>query len=241
MSLSTAISRFTGYYQRNGIGSTARRLGLAIKRVLFANRMVVFYRDIPSQHSPTAELPSSVVVERKRNQSEISAEDLHQITSFWNPMLAQRNMNERFGLGASLWFIKSDGNLAGYGWTLQGRTVEPHYFPLGQNDVQFLDFHVFPKYRGRAIDWVLIDQIVSELAAEGCKRAYGESAEWNKASLSSFAMTSFRRLGSAKKLTICGRTIVWWAKEQSAEQKHEAKKALVAMGGKQRRAQDPGQ
>ena len=232
MSLYTSISRFTGYYQRNGIGSTAKRLGLAIKRVLFANRMVVFYRDIPSKPSPTAELPSSVVVERKRKQSEISAEDLHQITSFWNPTLARRTMNERFALGASLWFIKSDGNLAGYGWTLQGRTVEPHYFPLGQNDVQFLDFHVFPKYRGRAMDWVLIDQIVSELAAEGCKRAYGESAEWNKASLSSFAMTSFCRLGLAKKVTILGRTIVWWTGNQAVEQKRESERASLATGGK---------
>ncbi len=32
--------------------------------------------------------------------------------------------------GALLWLIKSEDGLAGYGWTLQGRTIEPHYFPL---------------------------------------------------------------------------------------------------------------
>jgi GNAT superfamily N-acetyltransferase len=76
--------------------------------------------------------------------------------------------------------------------------------------VQFLDFHVFPKYRGRAIASFLITQILHRLAAEGLARAFGEAAEWNQASLASFKMSPFRRLGSARKLTILGRTIVCW-------------------------------
>ena len=73
------------------------------------------------------------------------------MTSFWNPKLAHRNIKERFDKGASLWLIKFEDRLAGYGWTLQGRTIEPHYFPLGQDDVHLFDFHVFPKYRGRGL------------------------------------------------------------------------------------------
>jgi len=216
MSLSSSISRFADYYKRNGVGATLRRLGLAARRTWSANRMVILYRDIPAEPFPTSDLPSCLKVERKRSEADLSAQDLHQITSFWNPKLAQQNIKERFGLGASLWLIRSEGNLAGYGWTLQGCTVEPHYFPLGERDVQFLDFHVFPKYRGRAMDWVLVNHIISELAADGCKRAYGEAAEWNKASLSSFAMTSFRRLGLARKFTVLGHTLVGWNRDQSA-------------------------
>ena len=52
--------------------------------------------------------------------------------------------------------------------------------------------------------------------------------EWNKASLSSFAMTSFRRLGTATKPTVFGRTIVSWAPDQSVEQKYESKKTALA-------------
>jgi len=232
MGLSTSISRFADYYQRNGVGATVRRLGLAARRTFFANRMVIFYRDISAEPLPTDDLPGSLKVERKRSEADLSAQDLDEITSFWNPKLAQQNMKERFGLGASLWLIRSEGNLAGYGWTLQGGTVEPHYFPLGEHDVQFLDFHVFPKYRGRAMDWVLMDHIVSELAADGCKRAYGEAAEWNKASLSSFAMVSFRRLGLARKFTILGHTVVTWTRNQAAEKKRESEKASLATGSK---------
>lgn len=232
MGLSTSISRFADYYQRNGISATFRRLGLAAKRTLFANRMVIFYRDIPTGASHPPDLPAALKIERKKGETEISAQDLQEITSFWNPKLAQQNLRKRFGLGASLWLIRSYGNLAGYGWTLQGRTVEPHYFPLGERDVQLLDFHVFSKYRGRAMDWVLIENIISELSTEGIRRAYGEAAEWNKASLSSFAMTSFHHLGTAKKWTLLGRTVVSWSANEPAGQKGLLRHPRAAHGNR---------
>jgi hypothetical protein len=81
-------------------------------------------------------------------------------------------MKERFDQLASLWLIKSHEKLAGYGWILQGGTVEPHYFPLGQDDVQFLDFHGFPKYGGRAVNPFLVTHILRSLAAEATGRAF---------------------------------------------------------------------
>jgi ribosomal protein S18 acetylase RimI-like enzyme len=134
------------------------------------------------------------------------------MTSFWNPKLVQQNMKERFGLGASLWLIKSHNKLAGYGWTLQGRTVEPHYFPLGHDDLHLFDFHVFPEFRGRGMNPSLVTQILCRSAVEGVRRAFIEAAEWNQPQLSSLTKTPFRRLGVARKRMIFGRTIVWWGK-----------------------------
>jgi ribosomal protein S18 acetylase RimI-like enzyme len=223
MGFSTSISRFVDYRRRNGLRATIRRIGLAAKRALFSSRSVLFYCDLSTLASSTTDLPGSLKVERKTSETEISLQDLQQITSLWNPKLARRNIQERFGLGASLWLIKFEAQLAGYGWTLQGRTVEPHYFPLGQRDVQFLDFHVFPKFRGRAMDWVLMTHILHTLAAEGAARAFGEAAEWNQASLSSFAMNSFRRLGSARKFTICGHAVVLWAGSETVQHRQKVK------------------
>ena len=132
MSISSSISRFTDYFTRHGFAATVRRLGLSARRTLFSSRMVLFYCDLATQSSPTADMPSNLKVERIKNQTELNAQDLKEITSFWNPKLARRNIEERFELGASVWLIKVEDNLAGYGWTLQGRTVEPHYFPLGK-------------------------------------------------------------------------------------------------------------
>ena len=240
MAISDSISRLTAYYKRHGFAATLRRFSLAAKRTLFSSRMVLFYCDLSSLSLPTAEMPSRLKVERHRSQADIRPQDLQEISSFWNSDLARRSINHRFELGASLWLNRFEDKLAGYGWTLQGRTVEPHYFPLGDDDVQFLDFHVFPMYRGRALDWFLMTHILCQLAAEGRARAFGEAAEWNKASLSSFAMTPFQRLGFARKFTILGRTAVCWAQGGAVERKPAFKKApLTATRSKQTRIPDP--
>jgi hypothetical protein len=210
MSISTSLSRFAEYYKRHGFLATLRRLGLAAKRALFSSRSVLFYCDLATLPPGPTKLPDFLKVERKRSESEISAEDLTAITVFWNTKLARRNIQEGFAKGASLWLIKSKGSLAGYGWTLRGETMEPHYFPLGPNDVQFFDFHVFPKFRGRAVDWILFTHVLRVLSIEGLARAFGEAGEWNQASLASFRMSPFRPLGSARKITILGHTIVFW-------------------------------
>jgi ribosomal protein S18 acetylase RimI-like enzyme len=211
MAISTAISRFSDYYRRNGFLATIRRAGVAAKRSLFSGRSVLFYCDLAKQTAPPRDLPSFLAVERKKSLADLGPEDLAAMTSVWNPKLVLKVMKERFDLGASAWLIKSRGKLAGYGWTLRGRTVEPHFFPLGQDDVQFIDFHVFPKFRGRGIDWFLMTEILRQLAADGIIRAHGEAGEWNQASIASFKMSSFHFLGKAKKWTVLGRTYVRWS------------------------------
>jgi hypothetical protein len=214
MTISNGIQRLREYQRRHGLVVTLERAALAIRRALFSSHSVLFYCDLAGQLEALPGLPPSLQVERRKSLSELDWQDLQDILGAWNAAAAERNMRERFDLGASLWLIKSGGRLAGYGWTLQGRTVEPHYFPLGPDDVQFLDFYVFQKYRGKAIDWFLMTYIMCQLAAEGLARAFGEAAEWNRASISSFKMTPFRPFGSASKRTILGRTIVFWSKQE---------------------------
>ena len=239
MSISNSILRFADYYRRNGVRATTDRVVLAIKRMLFSSRMVLFYCDLPALGSQTAHLPSSLKVERHRNQTDLSPRDLEEITNFWNPAQARRNIKQRFELGASLWLIRFEDKLAGYGWTLQGRTVEPHYFLLGPDDVHLFDFHVFPQYRGRGVNPSLVCYILGCFAAERAGRAFIEAAEWNEAQLASLRRTPFRRWGSAQKLTILRRTIVSCAQEDVAAQEHDlSKTSLAATASKQPRIPD---
>ena len=231
MSISNSISRFAAYFKRNGLRATAYRAGLAIRRSLLSSRMVLFYCDLSTLSLPNADLPSALKVERHRNPTDLSPQDLEQITSFWNPAQARRNIEERFELGASLWLIWFEDKLAGYGWTLQGRTVEPHYFQLGEDDVHLFDFQVFPQYRGRGVNPSLVSNILRSLVAECHGRAFIEAAEWNQSQLASLGRTRFHRLGSARKLTILRRTIVCWVRDRTAEQKH-SKKTSLATGSK---------
>ena len=231
MQIFVLTSRVWTYYSRHGLWATAHRAVLALRRALLSNRQVVFYCDLATQISPQEAFPNFLKVERKRSDSEIVPQDLQEIIAFWNPKLARRNIEERFRRGASLWLIKSGERLAGYGWTLRGGTIEPYYFPTGESDVQFFDFHVFPKFRGRAIDWFLMMHILRSLASEGGGRAFAEAGEWNRASLSSLTTTPFRRFGYVRKLTIFHQTMVWWAANETVEQTAtETERASVSKG-----------
>jgi hypothetical protein len=218
MSISNSISRLTAYYKLHGFRSTIQRAGVAVKRAVFASRMLVFYCDLPTLTVRPMNIPSSMRVDRLRSEAELSPADLQEITSFWNPKQARRNIEERFAKECSLWLIRSDGKVAGYGWTLQGRTIADYYFPMGPKDVQLFDFYVFPKFRGRALHWLLTAYILQALASEGAARAFADTGEWNQAQISSFRMTPFRRLGLVRSFTIFGRTFVRWMGQEAAEE-----------------------
>jgi hypothetical protein len=214
MSISNSISRFTAYYKMHGFRSTIQRAGVAVKRGLFSSRMVVFYCDLPTLTVRPVHIPSSMRIDRLRSEAELSPTDLVEITSFWNPKQARRNIEERFTKGSSLWLIKSEDKVAGYGWTLQGRTIAEYYFPMAHDDVQLFDFYVFPKFRGRALHWLLTAYILQILASEGAARTFADTGEWNQAQLSSFKMTPFRRMGLVSTFTIFGRTFVRWVENE---------------------------
>jgi ribosomal protein S18 acetylase RimI-like enzyme len=225
MSISDSLSRFTAYYARHGFGATIRRGGLALRRGMFASRMVVFSCDLSKQALCSANIPSSLKIERLRDAGEMRRDDLEAIISLWNPKLARRNMNERFAKGASLWLVKSVDGLAGYGWTLQGRTIEPYYFPLCPDDVHLFDFHVFSEYRGQGINPFLVTYILYALVTDRGGRALIEAAEWNEAQLSSLRKTPFQRLGLAMSFTIFGHKFTTWAEAKIAEQMPQLKES----------------
>jgi len=217
MGIPDSISRVADYYSRNGFAATLRRAGVAARRALFSNRMLVFYCDLQQQTSRPVTIPASMRVDRLTKESELAPQDFQEITSFWNPKQARRNVQERFAKGASLWLIKSQQKVAGYGWTIQGRAIAEYYFPMGQKDVQLFDFYVFPKFRGRALHWLLTAHILQVLAAEGAARAFADTGEWNQAQISSFKMTPFRLLGLVRPFTLFGHTFVSWVENRTTE------------------------
>jgi len=217
MRISNSISRATVYCKRHGLAATICRAQLAGKRALFADRMLVFYCDLDERRLPQVNFPTALRVERLRALTELSAEHVQAITGFWNPKLANQNIRERFKKGASLWLVECEKKLAGYGWTLQGKTIAPYYFPLAPDDVQLFDFYVFPKFRGRAIHWILTSHILHTLAAEGRSRAFADTREWNQAQRASFTMTPFRLLGSVRTYHIFGQVLNCWVASKTAD------------------------
>ena len=163
------------------------------------------------------------MVARITSQEEIDREDWQTITNFWNPELTRRNFSKRFEKGAVVWLIRSDDKLAGYGWTLASGTVEPHFLPFGPDDVHLFDFIIFPEFRGRGINPLLVTYILDQLTAEHRTRAYIEAAEWNSSQLISLGKTGFHLLGVAHKLSFFGRTFVEWETPQELPRRKSAR------------------
>jgi hypothetical protein len=109
MSLASSFNRLAEYFKRHGLAATFGRAGVAVRRSLFASRMVVFYCDLDDREPCRVSVPETFKIERVQSQSELRAEHFQQITSFWNPKLASRNIRERFGKGASLWLVDCEG------------------------------------------------------------------------------------------------------------------------------------
>jgi len=211
MGVSESISRFSDFYKRHGLLASLSRTWQGLKRTVHLNRMLVFYCDLAKLPAGPKSVPTTLKVERLIDYSALGKHDLEVLTSFWHPKQAHRNIKERFEKRASLWLIKWDQQIAGYCWTIQGRTIAPYYFPLGRDDVQVFDWFVFPKFRGRGVHWFLVSHILQTLASEGMSRAFGDVAAWNQASLASYKMTAFRRLGWVRSFTLFGITVVSWA------------------------------
>ena len=215
-----AIQRLVTYHHRHGFRATVERSAQLLRRSLSANRMVLFYFDFADYHRlPSLEsLPGHLVVERKECAEDMDEQSKRKIINFWNADLCQRNLSERFREGASLWLIRSGGKVAGYGWTMTGHTIAPHFCPLGANDVHFFDFLVFPEFLGQQINPSLVNHMLAQFAAEGRTRAYIEVAEWNQQQLSSLRRTHFRLFGVARKASVLGRTFVEWVRLPQEEQ-----------------------
>jgi ribosomal protein S18 acetylase RimI-like enzyme len=214
MSVAASISRFAEFYRRHGFAATVSRVQVGLKRKFFAGRMVVFYCDLTDRRLSQPSLAELGKVRQLRAVEDLTTEQFRRMTDFWNPKVASKHIDERFAKGASLWMLECDDQFAGYGWTLQGTTVEPYYFPLTDKDVHFFDFHVFPSFRGRGLNPYLVCTILGEVASQNRGRAFIEAAEWNAAQIASLKKTPFRRYGLVRPFRIFGRAFASWAEKE---------------------------
>jgi hypothetical protein len=205
------VTRFCFFIRRYGIPATFSRITLELRRLRKGSRMVLFYFDLSEMDDGSTLQVANSCIERKRDLSQLDADDCSQILNSGNPLVIKFLIEKRFVQGASLWLFKDHGKIAGFGWTLVGRNMEPHFFPLTPVDIHFFDFFVFPEHRGRRINPSLVNGILKQLSHESRGRAYIECAEWNESQLASLKYTPFQTFGIASKHTRSGKTVVVWS------------------------------
>lgn len=200
------FSRMASFYRSHGLRSTIARSREAVRRLSYCGRMVLFSCALPiNRPSPVR----GVTVERT-SASTLPQAEFERTFAVQNPAVRKRQLAERFAAGSELWLARLDGKLAGFGWTIQGRTIEPHFFPLQPDEVHFFDFFVSPEFRGRRINVALMAEVLAQLEGARIRLVHLECAAWNTTQLRSLDKSLFRRYATASKLVFLGRPLVIW-------------------------------
>lgn len=204
-----AVRRLWSFYRSHGLASTLARSVEAMRRLSHGGRMILFTCALPTDHATRL---MGLSVERTSAPSLPRAEYL-QTFGAQNRAAREQELTVRFAAGSELWLARWEGQLAGFGWTIRGSTIEPHFFPIQPDEVHFFDFFVAPGYRGRGINVALMMEVLARLSEQQIRRVHLECAAWNAAQIRSLKKTVFRRNGAASMVRLFGRSLVIWHRQ----------------------------
>lgn len=210
--LLSPLQRFWHYHRVHGSAATVGRIKTALSQIVYLGKNILFVCELPVAENKNPFSPG--VLERKSSLAALTSEDVERIVSPAEPTGNRRRMNERFAAQAELWLIRCQGVIAAFGWTIVGKTMEPHFVPLAPRDVHLFDFFVFPEFRGRGLNPALVSQILQAISRENLSKAFIEAAAWNRPQLSSLKKTPFHRFGAARKFQLGKSSRVFWSERE---------------------------
>jgi len=203
-----SFKRLISYYSQHGFFKTAKRIIRTLDRLFRHNESMLFFADIADLKNNTIELPIQLSIEKITKKEELTLKDLGRILSHSHSGIIDHQMNERFMKGAVLWILKTNGNIAGFEWSIRGRnTIEPYFFPLTPNDAIIFDAHTWEGYRGKGYNAILVHHIMVNLSNEEVTRIYANIKNWNRSSLEVIKKTHLRPFGIARKFQIKNKII----------------------------------
>jgi ribosomal protein S18 acetylase RimI-like enzyme len=202
--------RLARYYRLHGLLATWKKALLSARRMFVYRKMVIFHCNLSHLGDESPSLSQGLTVVRRKSQADLSQEETDSILNYWVKDLKQAQIKERFERGATLWMVKSESLTIGFGWSIIGTHMGPHFFPVAENDAYLFDYEIFPDFRNRGINALLVNHVLTSLGREGAQRAYIDAHSWNEAEIRSLGRTHFKKLGEAAEFRIFGRTVVIW-------------------------------
>lgn len=204
------FTRLVKYYEKNGLLTTFQRIYQGVQHLIFNSQMIVYYAELKDLHDSVLSLPQNIKIEDKSTYADALSPDMQKITTYWDNMNLMDTTRENFEKGAVLWIVKLDEEIAGFGWSIKGKMVQPYYLPLTPHDAVLFDYVTYEEYRGRGLYTLLLNYIFGKLKLEGVSRAFGHALAWNTASIRGIERTFFRKFGIARKFYIFGKSITIW-------------------------------
>lgn len=193
------LERLARYYRSKGLASTVKQIGQKIKDSVCRKPYYLYAVDLADRADCENELSSSIEVVAYQKEADVPSEIVQPFFERLGEKAMRHYMNVRFGKGAWLWVVCMDRQAAGYLWSIRGGTVEPHYFPLTANDVNLFDDMILEPYRGRGLNAMLINLVLSELKKQSVVRVFIDTQTTNRAEIRSLAKTDFKVFVCARK------------------------------------------
>ena len=207
----TYLKRFMNYYQKNGILRTFCRLFTKPYQSLFKSKIVLIYATPGEVDDTVLILPPGINIECKKTYDEALQPEMKKVINHWEKENMMDIVIERFDKGAILWILKLDDDIAGFSWSITGKTIIPWYIPLTPHDAYVLDTAIFEEYRGRGLHPPLANYILGMLKKQGATRSVAEIGTWNKAALSIKEKSYYRKFSEVRKYRVFDRNITIWS------------------------------
>jgi len=205
------FTRFAKYYKKHGLLKTFQKVCQDVQHLFFKSQMVLYYAELKELPDTGLSLPQNINIECRRTYDDAYLSDMQKLTDYRSEKLLTKKIKDRFEKGAVLWIIKQDGAIAGFIWSIRGKTVKPYYIPLTPDDVFLFDVEVFDTFRGRGLYPLLTNYMVGKLKSEGVIRAFGDIRAWNASSILGAKKTYFHKLAEVRTFNIFGRNITMWS------------------------------
>ena len=211
MAIRAFYLRTSKYLQRHGLKSSLQRIWRETRNKLRYNRDILFVRDLLQGGLESHPVPEGFRVEKYNKDTGMPDRLARRIGQEYSEELLRDYVGNRFSNGACLWSLMNEAEDVGYMWTLTGRAMKPHYFPLTPRDLYIFDGFTFPSLRGQGLLCALMDEVLMHYRDEGFHRAYLETHEWNSAVVKMVPKNGFVRLGLARKAIHRNKVkVTWW-------------------------------
>ena len=205
------ITRFKNYYQKRGFLRTLLRFFEQPYRIIFKSKRILFYAEMNEVNDSVLALPPNIIIECKKAYNEAVQPDMQKMINYWDKENETDKVRERFEKGSFLWIVKLNGDIAGFVWSIKGKTVSPWYLPLTPHDTYIFDAVTFEEYRGRGFYPFLMNYVLGQLKMYGASRAVWEVYDWNKPSILGLKKTYCCKFGEARKFRVFGRNVTIWS------------------------------
>jgi ribosomal protein S18 acetylase RimI-like enzyme len=169
----------------------------------------MYYSELQQITTDILLLPQEYLVD-SWNREDTSERNIFEVFyKYQDENIVKEKIISRFKRGAELWTIQVSKQIAGFVWSIRGTTIKPYFFPLGPNDVHLFDNEIFPPFRGKGLNSILIDSVLLELKKKGILRAFIETRNWNIAEINSLSKTKLKIFGQVVTLNIGKKVIIW--------------------------------